>query len=135
MIFGRRTQHKLPKFPSEVASIFKAMCETISEDAKLEELRQAVAAVLADVEQQVAAGQQVDVDSTRALADCCQFLLSRYHDFPPEQQALIVGAVRYFAVADDPFDDSTFASGLFDDKKVMNHVLERLGIEDRYLEV
>jgi hypothetical protein len=61
--------------------------------------------------------------------------LEKYAEHSPAEQALIIGAVRYFAVADDPFDDATFASGFFDDIKVMNHVLERLGMEDRCLPV
>ncbi|NLF25977.1 MAG: hypothetical protein GX589_10025 [Deltaproteobacteria bacterium] len=123
----------MPKFPSDVAPSFKAMCETITDEAKLQELREAVQAVLVETRQQAEENAVVDVDRCEELAETCLYLLEHYHDFGPKQQALIIGAVRYFAVTDDPFDDGMFASGFFDDCKIMNYVLEQLGIEDRYL--
>ena len=49
------------------------------------------------------------------------------------EKKLIVGAVRYSVSTHDPFCDETFASGMTDDKQVLNHVLEELDIHDRYL--
>ena len=45
----------------------------------------------------------------------------------------IAGAVRYFVAGDDPFDDSIFASGLFDDQRIVNHVLEELGLNEHFV--
>ena len=134
MFFGRKINHPLPKFPPDVAPAFRAMCETIADEAKLQELREAVSAALLEISQQARGNANVNMECARALADASMFLLEHYGEYPPKLQALIIGAVRYFAVADDPFDDSVFSSGLFDDAKVMNHVLEKLGIEDRYIE-
>ncbi|MEZ4752837.1 MAG: hypothetical protein R3A13_00780 [Bdellovibrionota bacterium] len=57
-----------------------------------------------------------------------------YEDFSINKSK-IVGAVRYFAVAEDPFPDETFASGFDDDARVLNHVLEELGLEEYYIDL
>ena len=77
----------------------------------------------------------VDADLLKGLAARCSFLLDQYEAVSPSKRPLIVGAVRYFAVADDPFDDETFSSGLFDDVRVVNYVLEELGFQDQCLDV
>jgi len=133
MVFGKKSKHPLPKFPPDVAAAFKAMCETLTDENKLRELREAVAKALLEMRRQARKNPHIDLDGAEALVDRCFFLLDHYAEYPPDLQALIIGAVRYFAVGDDPFDDEGFASGLFDDVKVMNYVLEKLGIEDRYL--
>ena len=66
----------------------------------------------------------------RDLAERCRYLMSHYGDYGQEDRALIMGAVRYFAIAEDPVSEAAFASGFDDDARVMNHVLERLGLED-----
>jgi hypothetical protein len=62
-------------------------------------------------------------------------LLDRYSEFAAYEQSLIVGAVRYFAIADDPFDDETFATGFYDDMRVMNYVMEEIGVEGKFFDV
>ncbi len=78
---------------------------------------------------------RADLQSTLELAKCCNVLLDRYENFSDKQRALVVAAVRYFAGANDPLSDEEFASGLWDDKRIMNYVLEQLGIEDMYLKL
>jgi hypothetical protein len=77
--------------------------------------------------------QNLDLAGARQLTERCHYLLDHYSEFSEKEQALIIGAVRYFAIAEDPYDDETFATGLFDDKKVMNHVLEKLGLTDKII--
>jgi hypothetical protein len=79
--------------------------------------------------------ENIDPEAACQLADICNYLLDRYNDYPEKLKKLIIGAVRYVAISDDPFDDGTFATGFFDDMRIVNHVLEKLGIEDRYFTI
>ncbi len=61
------------------------------------------------------------------------YLLSHYESFPQRKQSLIVGGIRYFIAEDDALNDLVFYTGLDDDAKILNYVLEELGIEDMYI--
>ena len=133
MFWVSKYKHNLPKYPPEIAKIFKKLCQTL-DDNGIEELRIAVRSLDDDINSK-REDSQLDCRSLLKLKDCCLMLLDRYNEFTPEQQALIMGAVHYVAVADDPLDDEIFASGLWDDKMVVNYVLERIGINVPYLPV
>ena len=100
----------------------------------IQELRAAVEQTVKELRQDPGKNA-VSVQQGEALAACAFFLLDNFEQFQPSKQPLVVGAVRYFAVADDPFHDAIFSSGFHDDMCVMNYVLEDLGIEDRYFDV
>lgn len=68
-----------------------------------------------------------------ALYNSAVFLLDHYNEFNQKQRALIIGAVYYFGLSDDPSPDASFATGLDDDVAVMNHVLEELGVEGFFI--
>jgi uncharacterized membrane protein YkvA (DUF1232 family) len=53
----------------------------------------------------------------------------------PHQQALVVGAVRYFIVGADEFPDHAPLSGLDDDVFIMNMVLEKLGMGESAIDL
>jgi len=133
-MFWKTRTHKLPKFPHEIIPTFRQLCEVIPSD-RIPPLREAVKANLEQIKEQAQKNPSMDVEGAEALADMCNFLLDIYEDHPLAKKKLIIGAVRYFAVADDPFDDVMFASGFFDDMMVMNYVLEDLGIEEKYFSV
>jgi len=132
-MFWKNRRHKLPKFPPQVASTFRMLCENLRPE-ELAELRSAVEKTVAEL-QDDKDKNPIAVQEAASIGACCLFLLDNYEQFPPQKRALIVGAVRYFAVADDPFDDTLFASGFHDDMCIMNYVLEELGIEDRFFDV
>lgn len=134
MVFFKKRKHKLPKFPATVAPTFKQLCEVIDQDG-IADLRKAIDDTLDQLYENKDKESNVDIESAEALGERCRFLLDQYDNYPPEKQKLIVGAVRYFAIADDPFDDATFATGYFDDMKIINYVLEELEIEGHYFEI
>ena len=134
MIFGKTKLHRLPKFPQTVADDFKSLCEVLSADA-LSELRHALEDYMLALKERAVEQRNVDLASAEDLADRCRLLLDKYPELTHSKQKLVVGAVRYFAVAEDSLSDEIFASGLDDDKMVMNFVLEELEIEDRYLSI
>lgn len=78
---------------------------------------------------------RIDLPTAEEVAARCRLLLEHYEEFSPKEKALVAGAVRYFVVEDDPFSDDVFASGFDDDARVVNHVLELLGIDGMYIEL
>lgn len=133
-LFGKSRTHKLPKFPASVIPTFKMLVEVLSSEE--------AAALHVDLDMFLekfrAASKTepiIDFVDAEELAAICHYLLEHYDDFDPHGKSLVVAAVRYVAVADDPFCDATFASGFYDDKKVVNYVLESLNIHDKYLKV
>ena len=131
MIFWSKKEHKLPKFPATIIPTFKALCECIPVD-QIDELREAVEHNLESARKAHAEDPHVDIKTATKLSECSHYLLTRYDEFNDKQKALIVGAVRYSAIADDPFCDATFTTGFNDDMRIMNYVLEELGIHDMY---
>jgi hypothetical protein len=134
MFWRKRSKHHLPKFPSSVAPTFRMLCEPLPIE-ELEELKRIVDDNYDDFVERKRENQNLDLAGARQLTERCHFLLDRYNDMNEPERALIIGAVRYFAIGEDPYDDETFASGLFDDKMVMNHVLERLGFIEKIIPV
>lgn len=136
MIFWKSKANKLhpiPKFPSSVEETFEHLCANITEPER-KELEEALGKYLAYAFSKSKKNVNFDLKGAEELVSLGYFLLvDEYPNRTADEQALIVGAVRYFAIGDDPFDDETFATGLHDDKCIMNHVLEELGIEDRYI--
>ena len=131
MIF-RRKEHRLPKFPPNLAPTFRALCEVLA----AEEVQGFVAAIdtrLSEVNEQAKTNPRIDSQLAAQIAERCKFLCGLYPDRADNEKSLIVGAVRYFALAEDALDEEVFASGFHDDAKVVNHVLEELGDEEHYI--
>jgi hypothetical protein len=134
MIFGKTTKHSLPAFPPGTVSTFYSLCEEL-DDVSVKGLDSLVSLALEEIQQRAKDNVYIDVSMAEKVAEGCRYLLSIYGGRTGYEKSLIVGAVRYFAVADDPFPDTVFATGLDDDAKVVNYVLEHLGIEDRFIEI
>ena len=131
MIF-RRKQHKLPKFPPNIRQLFYSLCEPLPvEQVGIyhKEVDQALAQILESARE----NELIDADLARQLADRCHMLLDVYTQFGRAQQSLIVGAIRYFAHEEDALSEEHFASGFNDDARVMNFVMDELGIEDYFI--
>ena len=134
MIFWSRKKRRypLPKFPDTVIPTFRGLCEVVHPDS-LDELYAAIAHTERVIAQEAEEDEGLDVETYQDLIEACKFLLDQYENVDDKGRAAIVGAVRYFVVGDDPFHDSIFATGLYDDQRIINYVLEELGIHDRYL--
>ena len=59
--------------------------------------------------------------------------MEHYNSFSGDQQAFIVGGVRYFTLDEDLVSDVAFFTGLDDEAKILNHVLDQIGINDRFI--
>lgn len=77
------------------------------------------------------AAEQNDRQLLSQIEAACRFMLDAYGDAGENERALIVGALRYCFIADDAISDEAFAAGYLDDVKVINHVLEKLGVLDK----
>lgn len=133
MIFKRK-QHKLPKFPPSIIPTFKSLCEALPAE-KVASYRDEVGTELERVKEAAQENPIISVRIAEALAERCYLLLDHYEQLGTAQRALAVGAIRYFALSKDAVSEEHFASGFDDDVKVLNHVLEELGIEDQFIEL
>jgi uncharacterized membrane protein YkvA (DUF1232 family) len=132
MIFRRR--HQLPKFPPQVRTTFKTLCEVLPDEA-IDEMRMILDQNIKVRLEENSERRNVDPERIRELYENSIFLLERYPQLSDREKSLAIGAVRYFAIARDAVPEEYFASGLDDDSQVMNYVLEKLGIEERFIEL
>ena len=125
-------KHKLPKFPPGIRVQFRRFCERLPAD-EVVAYKQEIDAELKSIEERARDNEMIDLERGRQVARACHLLLDYYAEATAAQQALIVGAIRYFACGEDAFSEETFASGFNDDAKVVNYVLEELGLETGYI--
>lgn len=133
MVFGRY-QYKLPKFPQDVAPVFKRLCIPI-EPEKIPEIKSDLDKCMVELREEAPSKPYLNLKLAAEIAERCHFLLDSYSNYALKQRGLIMGAVRYFAYDNDPFPDGTFATGLDDDATIVNYVLERLGVEDKFITI
>ena len=133
MIF-RRCEYPLPKFPHNVAPIFKRLCVAVPVE-KIAQIKSDLDNCMEQMRAEAPEKPNLDIKLADEIGKRCHFLLDRYSELEKKDQALVMGAVRYFVYDDDPFPDGTFATGLDDDATIVNHVLEKLGIEDQFIEI
>jgi len=111
-----------------VCDYFETLCRTVAAN-QIPLLHEKVDAIVERFAQ-----SETNTEHARAIGEKCHLLLNRYHDSRETEQALIVGAVRYFLFHGDGLADSTPLVGFADDALVLNHVLEQLGIEGEFLD-
>lgn len=70
-----------------------------------------------------------------AISAGCEFLLSKYPELSEEHKRLVVGAIRYFVIHLDATPDTKPVVGLDDDVLVLNHVIEKIGLEYPFIDV
>lgn len=130
MIFKTKL-HQLPKFPESIRTEFFNQCEPLK-DSQLEEFKQAMTLHLA-ARRAEQPGELIDSTTLAGLVAATRELLSRLSELTSAEVNLAVGAIRYFLQSEDAISDQSFATGLVDDARVMNYVLEELGLEEFYV--
>ena len=73
--------------------------------------------------------QFVDFKGAQQLAGRSRQLLERWDQLPVAERHLAQAAIRYFVIAENVEADFDIG-GLDDDKRIMNAVLEHLGLND-----
>ena len=121
-------KYPLPKFPPNLIPMFDSCCELLSEEdltALGKELMQEFDRMAAEADR-----DKVLIDQ---MKKACNRLVEAYPSLSEKLKRLVVGALRYSIVEEDAISDAVFAAGLLDDVKVINHVLERVGVEGYYI--
>ncbi|MBN8548844.1 MAG: hypothetical protein J0M12_05980 [Deltaproteobacteria bacterium] len=130
--FSRK--HKLPRFPESLIPTFRRLCEPLPVEA-VPDIRGDLDECVRNLQLASEANKRINVHRILQIQERCEYLLGRYESFSREQQALVIGALRYFVIVDDTLADDTFITGFDDDAKVVNYVLEELGIEDQFIPI
>jgi hypothetical protein len=131
MFFSRR-KHKLPNFPEEAIPTFRSLCEVLPDEA-IPDLSDKLDEAYDTYENRSLENPLMNMRRVQQIYDVAHYLLRQYHSFANHEKSLIVGAVRYFLDDDDVALGAEFFTGFDDDAKIMNHVLEELGVEDRFI--
>lgn len=134
-MFGfRRKKHRLPKFPPTLIPAFRTLSQPLpaEEVAKFQDYIDQKLAGLGETSKY---NYRINTKLAEQIAERCKFLIDIYEGQPESHRALIVGAVRYFAIGEDAVSEQGFASGMDDDAKVVNYVLEELGVLDRFIDL
>lgn len=132
MIFSKRREHPLPRFPDTVAPTFRKLCEALPL-SEIERIQGEVDECMEIFQNLSKEYPRLNIFLAEEIADRCHKLLAMYSDFSNDQQGLVIGAVRYFAIAEDSISETDFATGFDDDARVMNYVLEELELEQLYI--
>lgn len=133
-MFRRKEKHDLPKFPEHVIPTFQQLCQALA-PSDIGDVRAAVEQHVLDLQSAKAEVLHVNLKLGREIGEVLTGLLDQYESFDEKQRALVIGAAAYFVHQDDPQGDTTFGTGLNDDAKVVNYVLNQLGIEDKFLKI
>jgi len=128
MIFWRR-KYPLPKFPRTVVSQFQEFCEELP-DERVEEFLPEVAECIEHFRELSTQFPILNMQLVERIGEVCVELLKIYPQCSPRHKKMIVGAIRYFASVEDSLSETTYASGLDDDVRVLNHVIEDLKRDD-----
>jgi len=73
------------------------------------------------------------IDVAEAVASGLEQLLDAAGEMSPGGRALVIAASWYFASETDAVRDTSGVLGLDDDQAVFNHVVDRLGLSNRKL--
>ena len=133
MGFFKRKQHPLPKFPDHVIPTFQALCESVPVDS-LSTVSNDLLVYVNVVREQSLEHQHVNIELADALIAGCQKMLEAYPSLDEKLQGYVVGALRYFVHNEDGVGDMAFGSGFDDDAKVINFVLEEIGVEGFFVD-
>ena len=129
-----RKKFPFPTFPPTIQETFRKLASVVTQEDIHElstRLTQTVRMIAARDERQHS-GLGV---ASRRIAQRCEMMLERYPQFKEREQALIVGAVRYFILQRDGLPDDTPFLGLEDDVQVVNYVLEELGLANMAIDL
>lgn len=127
-----RNLHRLPKFPPQIIPLFRSLCTDISVE-QLPQLQQEFSDLKTKILDENKGNRLFDKRLAEKIFEACEILLDSYAHATTSQRRLIVGALKYCIISEDPFPDTVFASGLRDDAKIVNHVLEQIGQVDKVI--
>ena len=114
----------------KTAAFFHSLCQRLPE-TEVPALHLEIQNALQKMQEALSHNEFLDLTAANKIAETLTHLLMGYNRFPADQQALVVGAARYFIEKDDAEHDTDSILGLDDDIAVLNHVLDQIGYPDR----
>ena len=133
-MFFKRRAHPLPKFPPKLIPTFRKLCVAIAQD-EIPALQHRMEEMFVEDREENRDNPLYDARLSRHIEDRCRLLLHMYGEVSTRHRALILGAVRYCVATGDAMPDEHFATGKEDDARILNHVLEEIGITDQFIEL
>ena len=121
--------YDLPKHPADLIPTFEDLCRTFPPDS-IPELRKGLDATLEHLSRLQDAYLGPHLETAQAIAERLYLLIDKHQSYPSEKLPLIVGAIRYFIIGEDSVPDHKPIVGFDDDVKVLNYVLDQLGLTD-----
>lgn len=121
-----------PNKDPQVRQRFNNLCKVLSQQ-QIEAIKESISQ---KVEKLSAAEGMLIGPNIRVavkLGEVSQALLERYSALDEASQALVAGAVCYFLAELDLTPDATPIIGFDDDVRILNHVLEQVGLSDLYI--
>ena len=126
--------HKLPTNPPGLIPAFEKLCSSFPPDS-IPDLRKGVDATLDRLTRMKDDYLGPNLDTAQEIAKRMCYLIENYQNYPADKHPLIVGALRYFIIEQDSLPDQRPIIGFDDDIRVLNYVLEQLGISGMFLDV
>lgn len=127
-------QLPLPQLSPRVYQVFAPLCAAVPV-AETKALSGKITTHVQAVSEALRTNEFIDLTLAKALASILQTILAEYSHYPLAQQALIVGAVRYFLYDGDANPDTASVLGFDDDAVVINYVLELINRPELKVEV
>lgn len=118
------------ELPSQISTVFLPLCQALPA-GHTTNLKENVSTHLQQVKAGIAHNEFLDLQTAVRITDLLHLLLDRYAQYDETQQALIVGAARYFIKDNDAAHDTHSFLGLDDDVTVLNYVLDKTGHTDK----
>lgn len=124
----------VPQLSARLNQLFTPLCQAWPA-AEAARLSTQVTAHVQAIEEALRKNEFLDLALAKNIAEALLRVLADYDQYPPPQQALIVGAARYFISEGDLEPDTSSVLGLDDDVAVLNFVLDTIGRADLKVEV
>ena len=118
------------QLPAKIDQLFRPLCRPVK-PAAVPTIRQTIDNYRQQIQTRLSHNEFLDLQTAEMISQRLHFLLDRYTTYSAAQQALIIGAARYFIKEDDAEHDTHAFLGLDDDALVVNYVLEVTGHSDQ----
>lgn len=124
----------IPKFPESIAITFRRLCVQI-DNSLYDQFVEKISPAMNNLHNLAASGSSADTEFIAGIVRAAEKLMEEGRSLDIKRRSLVIGAVSYLVADDDPIPDSAFRSGLYDDARIINHVLEELNIEGYFITI
>lgn len=127
-------RYPIDSCPPKAGQTFEKLCQSFPPES-IPQLRVGLSAAMERFSRSTGEFLGPHLATATKIAQRLYYLIDNYQKLPQAKLPLVVGAIRYFIIEDDAVPDSTPIVGFDDDVRVLNHVLEELGLAAMCLEI